>query len=193
MKTGIDKLREIDPRAIDALNTCQRQLDMDGVEVGVSRQALDEVLHYITHLEAKITRLREALRPFALDANRYDPPETDDNTRLYSLHSKLRIGDLRRARAALEKTEMTDTIKDTEMTDTIKDGGSAFPVQESETMHGAYGMTLRDWFAGQALAGELANSANGKWGSAVRDDHLAHCAEFMYRFADAMIAERSKP
>jgi len=34
----------IDPRAIDALTNHQRQLDLEGVEVGVSRQALVEVL-----------------------------------------------------------------------------------------------------------------------------------------------------
>jgi hypothetical protein len=34
----------LDPRAFDALKNNQRQLDMDGVEVGVSRQALDELI-----------------------------------------------------------------------------------------------------------------------------------------------------
>lgn len=34
----------LDPRALDALENNQRQLDQDGVEVGVSRQALDELI-----------------------------------------------------------------------------------------------------------------------------------------------------
>ena len=37
-------LTTLDPRALYALKNNQRQLDMDGVEVGVSRQALDELL-----------------------------------------------------------------------------------------------------------------------------------------------------
>lgn len=36
--------------AIENLKTCQRQLDMDGCEVGVSRQALDETLDVLSAL-----------------------------------------------------------------------------------------------------------------------------------------------
>lgn len=36
--------------AIENLTNCQRQLDMDGCEVGVSRQALDEVLGHLRTL-----------------------------------------------------------------------------------------------------------------------------------------------
>lgn len=39
--------------AIDALTNGQRQLDMDGCEVGVSRQALDETLAYLALLETR--------------------------------------------------------------------------------------------------------------------------------------------
>lgn len=70
------------------------------------------------------------------------------------------------------------------------DGGQAFPqpvtVGPSDDMYPAYpGMTLRDWFAGQALAGYFAAP------------HTPHrnaqdCAAYMYAVADAMIAERSK-
>lgn len=51
---------------------------------------------------------------------------------------------------------------------TINDGGPAFPVcyqhndvetGEIEVSAANWGMSLRDWFAGQALAGILANQA----------------------------------
>lgn len=41
----------------------------------------------------------------------------------------------------------------------IEDGGPAFPAtQNGPDGCTQYGMTLRDWFAGQALAGYMANS-----------------------------------
>jgi hypothetical protein len=43
LQRGTWPLREAGP-AINALRTCQRQLDADGTEVGVSRQALEETL-----------------------------------------------------------------------------------------------------------------------------------------------------
>lgn len=43
----------------------------------------------------------------------------------------------------------------------------------------APGMTLRDWFAGQALAMS-------------QPDSPEHLADWVYRVADAMLAERSK-
>jgi hypothetical protein len=61
---------------------------------------------------------------------------------------------------------------------TINDGGPAFPFKgyAGET----YGMTLRDWFAGQALAGMLI----GEW---LSDKGVATLA---YEYADAMLAAR---
>ena len=64
-------------------------------------------------------------------------------------------------------------------------GGPAFPVVPTSVRSGEWGyaypgMTLRDWFAGMALAGMLANS----------DTHIT--AATAYDFADAMIAERNK-
>lgn len=44
---------------------------------------------------------------------------------------------------------------------------------------GSLGMTLRDWFAGQALAMS-------------QPDSPEHLADWVYRVADAMLAERSK-
>jgi len=68
-------------------------------------------------------------------------------------------------------------------------GGPAFPCaqehQQGMNGIGGAGMTLRDWFAGQALAGYFAAPNTPHRGA---DD----CAAYMYQVADAMIAERSK-
>ena len=62
------------------------------------------------------------------------------------------------------------------------DGGPAFP---HETYNGipvpGSGMTLRDWFAGQALAGFLARSNDGSPSETALD---------AYDMADAMLAAR---
>lgn len=55
------------------------------------------------------------------------------------------------------------------------------------------GMSLRDWFAGQALAGGLANTDTTKtmamWGSSGSKTQMA---EWAYAHADAMLAERER-
>lgn len=59
------------------------------------------------------------------------------------------------------------------------------------------GMNLRDWFAGQALvAMPLLN--DGAYSQLARDfgdpeRDAKQCATAAYRYADAMLAERSKP
>jgi len=66
----------------------------------------------------------------------------------------------------------------------MDDGGYAFPRQidrndQGDTLSGyEYGMTLRDWFAGQALAGLSARSGSTSW---------ERMAEDCYRQADAML------
>jgi len=74
------------------------------------------------------------------------------------------------------------------------DGGAAFPMPSSpeprhnETTHYNEGMSLRDWFAGQALAGYRASESDqdvASWKS--RD-----VAAASYEDADAMLAERAK-
>lgn len=67
----------------------------------------------------------------------------------------------------------------------IDDGGAAFP--EGENGHGE-GMRLRDYFAGQALAGLLAWSPHEN-GCQFKPDEAAVRA---YKMADAMLAERKK-
>lgn len=70
------------------------------------------------------------------------------------------------------------------MSDSINDGGPAFPFCipdfHGDRPHLQEGMSLRDWFAGQALTGLLANTNN----SGVVQNY----AEDAYAFADAMIA-----
>lgn len=67
----------------------------------------------------------------------------------------------------------------------MKDGGAAFPGPEwsGQTGDGVPGMSLRDWFAGQALA-MLANS--DVWTN--YPDLATRC----YAAADAMLAAREK-
>lgn len=61
---------------------------------------------------------------------------------------------------------------------TKKDGGPAFPVLGSPN-----GMSLRDWFAGQALAGKMSIDSIEFLS---REDIADRC----YRQADAMLAAR---
>jgi hypothetical protein len=80
------------------------------------------------------------------------------------------------------------------MTSKKPDGGQAFPqplaVGPNDDAYPAYpGMSLRDWFAGQALAGILAfpGVVNGS-----HDKSAASCVRASYFYADAMIKERDK-
>jgi hypothetical protein len=65
----------------------------------------------------------------------------------------------------------------------INDSGPAFPTRYHEDMHG---MTLRDWFAGQALAGIISTCDAKSEGSQA----IKPIAEAAYDFADAMLAAR---
>lgn len=75
---------------------------------------------------------------------------------------------------------------------TINDGGPAFPSIIGLTSSGApdyraqgnSGMTLRDWLAGQALAGYCANQSTMH-----RNAHDA--ASYIWELADAMLAARN--
>ncbi len=74
----------------------------------------------------------------------------------------------------------------------IDDGGPAFPNENSENgetqwANGLGGMSLRDWFAGMALQGEVANpnSSDEKY-------HSEWVVNKCYKLADAMIAERKR-
>ena len=67
----------------------------------------------------------------------------------------------------------------------IKDGGPAFPRVPFDvndyTGDGSPGMTLRDWFAGQALAFLSDPASSGE---------TNYTARYAYAIADAMIAAR---
>jgi hypothetical protein len=71
----------------------------------------------------------------------------------------------------------------------INDGGPAFPVADTthwdgQIQYGSNGMTLRDYFAGQALAGFCAVPDRYNW--------LCDDAAFAYKIADAMLAARER-
>jgi len=72
------------------------------------------------------------------------------------------------------------------------DGGAAFPMPSTVEGGQVYdyahtGMTLRDWFAGQALAGDYANQ-----GSCAEMYYAENAAKRYYLIADAMLLERKK-
>jgi hypothetical protein len=71
----------------------------------------------------------------------------------------------------------------TDPTDKFDDGGCAFP----EIEYGSSGMTLRDYFAGQALGNTETYVQNS---SCARKLLAINIAEFSYEVADAMIAKR---
>lgn len=97
------------------------------------------------------------------------------------------------------------------MSDERKDGGPAFPAaiaitEAGDVYHGYDGMTLRDWFAGQAILtayndlraderDETRRTLNsGKELLPFSDvyTHPDHIAEVAYDIADSMIVERNR-
>jgi hypothetical protein len=87
---------------------------------------------------------------------------------------------------------------------TTNDGGLAFPRPESRgtsgaiTLHGQNGMTLRDYFAGQALAGITSRSVevykklegSGISMSEIENELTQRLSCAAYIYADAMLAAR---
>jgi hypothetical protein len=103
--------------------------------------------------------------------------------------------------------------------DVKQDGGPAFPsvvrfdrgsfdpilgrqlAENEQSQHAWQGMSLRDWLAGQALAGALAcedihtpiQKEPGETDEAAVRRYATRRAEFAYWQADAMLAARAKP
>jgi hypothetical protein len=82
----------------------------------------------------------------------------------------------------------------------INDGGPAFPCIPPTLTPDQYayfpsgmGMTLRDWFAGQALAGWWASHAHEEAGSPICESVYLYNAgaEYCYLMADAMLKARN--
>ena len=71
---------------------------------------------------------------------------------------------------------MSDDVDDT--------GGPAFPVAHPGSIF--RGMTLRDWFAGHAIAGILTQNID------LESADLESCARYAYKFADEMLAARNR-
>lgn len=80
-----------------------------------------------------------------------------------------------------------------------QDGGRAFPLSREQEGWFEGGMTLRDYFAAQALAGGMARTTVpeyelramfGPTRTCITRDEIA--AADAYRIADAMLAERSR-
>jgi hypothetical protein len=65
-------------------------------------------------------------------------------------------------------------------------GGPAFPAQHFDLAEHEHGMTLRDWFAGMAMQGMLANDIE------CGPEQVPIIVASAYVLADAMIQERSK-
>lgn len=75
-----------------------------------------------------------------------------------------------------------------------RDGGPAFPQPATAEGHATNtppGMSLRDYFAGQALAGMVANSLTDEQVRATKSDPCAVVASWAYEYADAMLAARA--
>lgn len=73
------------------------------------------------------------------------------------------------------------------------DGGPAFPAEggSASGLHANPGMSLRDWFAGQALVGCLVASAYNGWGEP-NEYQAAQAAKNAGMVADAMLEARKK-
>ena len=72
-------------------------------------------------------------------------------------------------------------------------GGAAFPFAATDPSNvelQSSGMSLRDYFAGQALTGDLSNSEGGIYQNDVDEKYLVTRARLYYRIADALVAAR---
>lgn len=66
---------------------------------------------------------------------------------------------------------------------------SAFPSGDFAGVEPGYGMSLRDWFAGQALPGYVQHLGAQNIHAS---NYIMECATEAYAFADAMLAARDQ-
>jgi hypothetical protein len=69
------------------------------------------------------------------------------------------------------------------MSTTKNDGGPAFPVPNDALFDGQTGTSLRDWFAGQAMAALIVDPDRA-------DQSREECARLSFLIADAMLEAR---
>jgi len=69
-------------------------------------------------------------------------------------------------------------------------GGPAFPTTAGQVVY-SHGMTLRDWFAGQALAGIMGPNYDWFTSGSETGSRAHEAAYFAYSVADAMLAARN--
>jgi hypothetical protein len=73
------------------------------------------------------------------------------------------------------------------------DNPQAFPLATTAETIDTPGMTLRDWFAGQALGAIITATSNGQHYPAREGQSLIEgMAQDAYELADTMLAERAK-
>lgn len=86
-----------------SMNDANERADREQDRANLALKLFDQREEYLTGLNAINTELREALKPFARRADRYDSGEADDEEPDWSTAApSIRVGDLRRARTALE-------------------------------------------------------------------------------------------
>ena len=76
---------------------------------------------------------------------------------------------------------------------TIKDGGAAFPRSGNDDCTSEFGMTLRDYFAGQVMNAMISGDAQPYVSTEQHADGITLegvTASRAYQYADAMIAAR---
>ena len=76
------------------------------------------------------------------------------------------------------------------MSSPIDDGGPAFPFDYGQG--GVPGMTLRDYFAGQAMTAWIEDFCLNKPSVEMQNDEALKVAEFCYIMANAMIVTRKE-
>ena len=81
------------------------------------------------------------------------------------------------------------------MSESFDDGGAAFPYVEIDSRHGTRvecGMSLRDWFAGQAISGLVSLGKNLETENASCDTQSDVASDQAYAIADAMMKARTR-